>query len=546
MNHFSPTTDSHPMETPDLAPPRDVALSPEERLAVSEQRLRLLADTAKDVVWSMSPAGEITYISQAIEKLRGLTPDEAMRQPLDQILTPTSQAEVIQYFGIIHAAAARKEEPPVFRGDLEYYRQDGSTFWTEVFAFPLTNPQGALIEILGVTRDISERKQHEESLMRAREVAEQANAAKSRFLAHVSHELRTPMTTLLSWIDLAIREAPAPPVREALGKAQDAGRLLLGVINDLLDLSRMEHGGFALHQAPFSLRAMVEKVSAMVRPAAEAKGLQCRIAVDPRLSDHFLGDELRLMQALLNLLNNAVKFTPSGQVEISVTDAGAEESRRIVCFKVTDTGIGIPLDWQSRLFHELVQVPDVSAAPGRGTGLGLTICKRLASTMGGSVGLSSTPGVGSTFWFTASLSLAEKGAPLFSDQQAPTRQNFAGVRILVVEDDPSIREAVGRLLTSISAQADIAENGAIALERLRETSYDLILMDLIMPIMGGEECTRLIRRHLKLPDLPIIGLTAAGFAEDRDRCLAAGMNDYLTKPFDFDDLVLRIEKYCLA
>lgn len=519
------------------------ALTPEEQLAVSEQRLRLLADNAKDVVWSMSPQGETTYISQAIEKLRGITPEVAMRQTLPEILTPSSANEVIVYFGKLAEAASQRAELPEFRGDLEYYRNDGSTFWTEVFAFPLQSASGELVEILGVTREISERKQHEERLMRAREVAERANAAKSRFIAHVSHEIRTPMTSLLSWLEMAKNQASDGAQLESLSKAQDAGRLLVGIINDLLDLSRMEHGNFLVAEEAFTIADLVANVTELVAPQARAKGLQVVTRIHDDVPDRLLGDPLRLTQALLNLASNAVKFTDSGTVSIEVSPDPDRDSPALLRFTVADTGIGIAPEWQGKLFHDLVQVPDAQATRSGGTGLGLAICKRLATLMGGSVGVSSAQGKGSTFWFTAMLAPIDGSMPQVVLDEHTLHAALSGKRILIVEDDISIRQAVMKLLEMKGAEVDQAENGAVAIERLRADRYDIVMMDMLMPVMGGEECARLIRRHLRLNELPIIGLTAAGFAEDRERCIAAGMNDYLSKPFEFDQLVEMIGRH---
>jgi PAS domain S-box-containing protein len=515
----------------------DGAMTPEERLAVSEQRLRLLADNAKDVVWSMSPQGDITYVSQAIEKLRGITPEVAMRQSLPEIVTPSSAQEVIGYFGKLGEAAAQGKALPEFRGDLEYYRADGSTFWTEVFAFPLQSASGELVEILGVTRDISERKMHEERLMRAREIAERANASKSRFIAHVSHEIRTPMTTLLSWIQLAKNQASDSAQHDALGKAQDAGRLLLGIINDLLDLSRMEHGNFLLAEEVFSVTAVASHVLELIEPLARDKGLRCSMHIHDDVPQQLLGDPLRLTQALLNLASNAVKFTDHGTVSVEISRVSKTDEPALLQFAVTDTGIGIAADWQDKLFHDLVQVPEAQTDRVAGTGLGLAICKRLAALMGGTVGVRSAPGEGSTFWFTGRLAPADGSVARGAAPANAADQRVAGRRILVVEDDASIRQAVVRLLELKAAVVDQAANGAMAIERLRSARYDLVMMDMLMPVMGGEECTRLIRSHLRLTELPIIGLTAAGFTEDRDRCIAAGMNDYLSKPFEFDHLI---------
>ena len=343
------------------------------------------------------------------------------------------------------------------------------------------------------------------------------------------------MTTLLSWIQLAKNQASDDAQREALGKAQDAGRLLLGIINDLLDLSRMEHGNFLLAEQTFAVSEVLANVMELVEPQAREKGLQCLTRIHDDIPERLLGDPLRLTQALLNLTSNAVKFTDSGSVSLELGRDHDDPS--LLRFTVTDTGIGITPAWQEKLFHDLVQVPDAQAARPGGTGLGLAICKRLASLMGGSVGVSSKPGRGSTFWFTARLAPVDGAKAHAASSERALHASLSGKRILIVEDEGSIRQAVARLLEQKEASVEQAENGAVAIERLRAGHYDLVMMDMLMPVMGGEECVRLIRRHLRLNDLPIIGLTAAGFAEDRERCLAAGMNDYLNKPFEFDHLI---------
>ncbi len=532
------------MDTPTRIPPQPPDRSAEDLLRVSEQRLRLLADNAKDVVWSMSPTGDITYVSPAIEKLRGITPEVAMRQTLDEILTPDSQVKVIGYFQAVHAAAASQQALPTFRDDLEYYRADGSTFWTEVFAFPLADAGGNLLEILGVTRDISERKEVEASLQRARDVAERANSAKSRFLAHISHEIRTPMTTLLSWLNVA-RAQSADGQRELLDKAQDAGQLLLGIINDLLDMSRMEHGSLQIDEEAFALDKVLAQVIDLIRPVCEQKNLQLQTTIDAGVPPLIVGDPLRMTQALLNLASNAVKFTDHGRVHIDIRLLSSDSHSALLKLTVTDSGPGIAPEWQERIFDDLFRVPD-TAQGSSGTGLGLAICKRLASLMGGSVGVDSTPGKGSTFWFTARVGIADPHGDGVPAKPVPKPAHVKALRVLLVEDDAPLRDAINYLLKSAGIAVDLAQNGVEALVMLKNGRYDLVLMDLSMPLMGGEECTRRIRGELGMRALPVVGLTAAGFIEDRQRCLDAGMNDYLTKPFDIDDLLAMIAKHAEA
>lgn len=244
-------------------------LSTEQRLAVSEQRHLILAENARDVVWSMSPSGEITDISSAIEKLRDITHKEAMAQTLDPILTPPSQTLIIDYYKRLHQAAISGQPLPTYRGDLEYYRKDGTTFWTDVLVCPITDDRGQLVEVLGVTRDIHEREQYEDSLKDARAIAELANQAKSKFLAHVSHEMRTPLSSLLSWLHLAGEQKTDQDQAELIGKAQQAGQLLLGIINDLLDLSRLKQSTLTIDRKSLSLQSVLTQVEDLTLPLCQ-------------------------------------------------------------------------------------------------------------------------------------------------------------------------------------------------------------------------------------------------------------------------------------
>jgi len=515
-------------------------LSAEQRLAVSERRHLLLAENARDVVWSMSPSGQITYVSSAIEKLRGITPEEAMTQTLDQILTPPSQALVIDYYQRLHIAVASGEPLPTYRGDLEYYRKDGSTFWTEVFACALTDDQGQLLEVLGVTRDIHERKQYEDGLKEARAVAELANQAKSKFLAHVSHEMRTPLSTLLSWLHLANDQTTDQDQAELIGKAQQAGQLLLGIINDLLDLSRLEQSTLTVDQKPFSLHSVLTQVQDLTLPLCRRQSSTYQSKVGPNVPDALVGDATRLAQALLNLTSNAAKFTEQGTVEVWVELVEQTGNRLLLRFNVRDTGLGIAPEWHHHIFNDQFQVPDSPFNQTTGTGLGLSITKRLATLMQGGVGFQSEPKQGSTFWFTAQVDLEE--APLMIEKRPLEKGVFQGKRILVVEDYDSLRQAMSRTLKGLGFEVDSATNGALALERLNESVFDIVLMDLYMPVMDGQSCTVQIRQHPKISQIPIIGLTAARFAEDRDELLSSGMNDYLLKPFKIQDLVVALER----
>ncbi len=514
----------------------------EEQLRVSEQRLRLLTDSARDVVWTMSPSGAVTYVSPAVEVLRGITPEQAMAQSIDEILAPESRDVVLQYFADVGAAVQQGLTPPQFRGDLEYWRNDGSRFWTEVLAFPVMSASGALIEILGVTRDISQRRQYEDSLLQARQMAEKSNAAKTEFLAHISHEIRTPMSAILASTELALSTSLTPQQRTLLGKSKSAGRLLLGIINDILDLSKLEHGKLVLVAAPLDVNDVLQQVGDLVSESCNSKGLQYSARVAPDVITSRLGDAQRLTQALLNLVSNAVKFTERGHVRVSVSRCIGDESGERLRFEVQDTGTGLSPQLQARVFEGFVQGDNEQTRFHGGTGLGLSICKRLAQQMGGDVGVVSEEGVGSTFWFTVQLPIAQevpRAAAVDGPVDVPASDMprlAQALHVLLVEDNVAMRDVLQQLLELAGTRVDIAENGAVAVQKVSQTPYDLVLMDMQMPVLGGLEATKMIRQDPSHQGLPIVALTAGGFNEDRDRFLAAGVTDYLMKPFEYKDL----------
>jgi two-component system, sensor histidine kinase and response regulator len=514
-------------------------------LHLIEQRHRLLADYANDVIWTMGLDGSITYTSPAVFKLRGLTPEEAMQQTIDQILTPDSQSISAQYFMDVLQAVQRGETPKNFHGELEYYRKDGSTFWTEVLAFPLADAQGALIEILGVTRDITARKLYEDELKSARQAAEKANNAKSEFVAHISHEVRTPMTAMLAYMEQAMHPTDAVDQRESLEKAQSAGELLLHLINDILDFSKIESGKVEIKKAPFVLNQVVTQVSDLVAHSAKSKGLDYAVLfnMDDRMT--LIGDAPRLTQALLNLTSNAVKFTEQGFVRIYVEQIDSSHNDVTLKFSVQDSGRGLSEDMCERVFERFVQGTQSNISRTSGTGLGLPICRQLAQLMAGDAGVTSSLGSGSTFWFTARVGTHADTA--LTSEQGETLNPFANVNlkgrsVLVVEDNDAVRDAMCRLLKHHGMAVDHADSGLTALEKLKDQHYDVMLVDVEMPDMGGIELAETLRQMNQL-NLKIIGVSAGAVGDDRQACLNAGMNDHLAKPFKGDHMLDKIRQH---
>ena len=530
----------------------------EEQLRVSEQRHRFLAENARDVVWTMAADGRVTYVSPAIQKVRGYTPEEAMRQTFDETHPPQSQAISLGYLQKLQADLLAGRTPENFLGDLEYKCKDGSTFWTEVRVFPVLGDDGQLVELVGLTRDIAERKRNEletahylhdlevavtqrtHALLIAKDAAEAASRAKTTFLANMSHELRTPMNAIMGLTDLVLRKTTEPKLRDQLGKIHKASHHLLGVINDILDISKIEAERMTLEQAPLQVGDIMDNVTSLMAHRFTEKGLLLQVDLPAALARRpLLGDALRLGQILLNLTGNAVKFTDRGHVVIHVQrmeqDVGLERLR----FSVEDTGAGLSLAMQSEAFDGFVRGDHELVGEHAGAGLGLSICQRLVKLMGGEMGVESVPGQGSTFWFTVRLkaqsqiaSAQESGVSSIMAAQA-----MAGLRILLVDDNHSIREIVKQLLQLAQVRVDTAENGVEALAMLKDTRYDLVLMDLQMPVMGGLEATRRIRQDPALAKLPIVALTAGGLASELDQLKADGITDYLGKPFDYQKLL---------
>ncbi len=512
-------------------------LNEQSQLRLSEQRHRAVAESARDVIWSMSPLGEITYVSPAVEKLRGVTPQEAMKMPLNETLTPDSAAVTVGYFQQVSQALQRGQKPAIFEGELEYFRKDGSTFWTECLTYPLLDDQGSLLEIVGVTRDISERKLYEDNLRQARLQAEKADQAKTRFLGHISHELRTPLSEISALNELLLHSQIDAPQRAWLSRSQDAAGLLMSMISDLLDLSRLESGQLVLARQNFQLHEVLQQVESMAVRSCAAKGLDFRLELDPDVPGALLGDAPRLTQALLCLVNNAIKFTDQGWVQIRVQRKQLEENFVRLQFTVNDTGLGLDEAMQNEVLAGFALGEGAQFTGREGAGLGLNICKRLVQLMGGQVGLSSQLGQGSSFWFSVRMQVPGQASQAVSPQTRTPAQSLAGVRVLVVDDNPSIRDIVRQLLLLAEVSVDTAENGLEALDKIRQNTYDLVLMDLQMPIMDGLEATRQIRLDSAFASLPIVALTAGGFDSDWAQWRAQGMSDWLGKPFDYQKML---------
>ena len=530
------------------------------------ERLSAVVACTGDAILSVTADGLVDGWNAGAERLFGTPAAAVLGRPLAEavpVAHPSQLAEVVDH---VHRGAVMTEavDFPLAGGP-----GGPAGRWVSMAVSAVRDGLDRVTGVSAIARDVTarheaERLRADEAAARAASIAAQAasmaaqaaSRAKSDFLANMSHEIRTPLNGVVGMLQLLAGTPLDAGQRRYASVAVASAKSLLTLINDILDFSKIEAGKLELEHLPFDLAELAEQAVAILSVRAGEKGLAVSCAVDPAVAHRRVGPGDRVRQVLVNLLGNAVKFTAAGSVTLRVTmgdPAGdpAGHAADLIRFAVTDTGVGIPPDRLDRLFKSFSQVDASTTRKYGGTGLGLAISRQLAELMGGAVGVESTVGVGSTFWFTARLPADAQPAAAAEPTAVPSTPPAAaaavpaGRRVLVAEDNEVNQMVVGEMLRRLGYAADLVGDGRAAVEAFVRGGYDLVLMDCQMPEMDGFAATAAIRAEGG-PRVPIVALTANALAGDRERCLAAGMDDYLTKPIDAGALAEKLARWLAA
>lgn len=503
----------------------------EKAIIRSEEKYRGIIENLDFGLLEVDIRGLIVKAYPSFCKLTGYEPDELIgRNPL-QFLHP-------DFVSVMQEKEELREKGISDVYEVQIKKKSGAYIWVIISGAPFYNEKGELSGSIGVHLDISSQKKMENDLIKANGEALASSKAKELFLANMSHEIRTPLNAVFGLSNLLKNTDLDENQIAYVQNINNSAKSLLLLVNDILDMSKIESGKLESNRTKFNLSQSIGTILASTSFLAEQKNLDLKLFIDPKLNDYYLGDELKICQVLINLINNAIKFTNAGSVTLKIEKVYDSRESHQVRFSVIDTGKGIAQEAIDSIFEDFTQEDSTISKEYGGTGLGLSISKKLVSILGGDLKVNSLVDNGTTFHFKILLEIAEEiNEPI--EELSSLHFDWAQLKILTVEDNPVNQFVIQSTINSWGGQTDIADNGQDAIGKIREKDYDIILMDMQMPIMDGIATTKYIRQEMNL-EIPILAFTANALKKEKERCLSIGMDDYITKPFQEDELKIKI------
>ena len=515
----------------------------ENRLAAVEEELKqlsIVASKTSNAVIIFNNELKIEWVNEAFCTMTGYSFLE-VKGSSGEVLRKDAK-KIFASEEVIHKVLNDKRS---FTHENQYCTKSGTEYWVLTTLTPIIDVDGNISKVIAIESDITANKKVEQELTLAKEKAEESKRVKEEFLANMSHEIRTPLNGIKGFTDLLVRNKHYPEQEQYLEAITFSTKNLLAIINDILDFSKIEAGKMEIEQTVFYLRDLIESIFNSFVFQAEDKGVIISKEIEGKIPESLLGDPVRINQVITNLMSNALKFTEKGSVHLSVEEVNKVDDNVELLFKVKDSGIGIPPEKQKTIFDSFSQASSSTTRKYGGTGLGLAIVKKIVNLFGGEIRVESKEGIGSTFIFNLNLQVAADQNIVRENKNPGLDIDLSGLNVLVAEDYPMNQLLINETLSSWNFEVEIVENGKLAFEKMQENEYDLVLMDVNMPEMGGLEATKLIREKLDEPkkSIPIIAMTAGALKGDKEECINAGMNDYVSKPFDQDELFLKITNY---
>lgn len=506
----------------------------EQQVAEKEEEVKRTKEAYNSLYIAMSkssamieftPQGKILTINQKYLNLSGFEEQDLLDKPHSVLVCDEDQEEARNFWELLQKGETKS-------GRMKRKRHDGSTFWVQASYNPILNSLGMVEKVIKVAQNITPEVEADLAMQKAKNMAEMLNSQKDSFIANMSHEIRTPINAILGFSELLYESEDRPEKKEYLESVLIAGNKLLLLVNDILDLSKIEAGVIRMDKSAYSVSELIKNVFNLFKLEVRKKGLEYTYSIDERIPQTVLGDKNRISQVLTNLLSNALKFTPKGAVKLEVLYENGG-----LLFSVTDTGIGIPVNSYDKIFGRFSQAEESTFRRFGGTGLGLNISKSLVEKMGGELSFKSEVGKGTQFFFSLPLVMAELDSANIIQKIEVSELNC---KILLLEDNELNQRLILSIFMDSEVEIDVAENGMVGLELIEKNQYDLILMDVQMPLMDGYQTSRIIREKYN-QEIPIIALTAHSMLAEKDKCLEAGMNDYLSKPFEKQALLQKIQ-----